>query len=59
MGAGTDEAEENFFAFDADEFEVAAVGLEHGAEFVELGEDLFLHGWFSGLAEKGGNDSRF
>ena len=44
MAAGAAETEVDFFAVDADEFEVAAVGLEGGAEFVEFGCDLVEHG---------------
>ena len=44
VSARAGEAEENGLAVEAHEFEVAAVGLEQPAEFVELGQDEFLHG---------------
>jgi len=42
--AGAGEAEKDGLAIEADEFKVAAVGLEKPAKFVEFGLDEFLHG---------------
>ena len=58
VAAGAAETEVNGFAVNADEFEVAAVGLEGGAEFFEFGCDEVVHGWVPWGWVKGARASR-